>query len=534
MSDQTIRNLRIENFQSHELTEMAFDEGLNVIVGASDQGKSAVIRALRWLLFNEPRGSDFIRVGASQCRVSIELADGSRVTRERTASKNRYIVVKSDGTEQVYEGFGNTVPKEVSDVTGVAKVMLDEDHETTLHLGTQLEPPFMLSEPGSIKAKAIGRLNGVHIIDAASRDTHRDLTRLVSDERTQYTLLEEVEEELGHFSDVLYMESIMPTLESMQAQIKDMITRRERLQMLLKQYTEVSANLQTVNLVLEQTEQIDRAALQAEQAVALRSKAVRLEQARTKLEQVANGIAQTDRVLQGTSGLERAGESLGRSEQLLGTYNRLARLATGRDQVQAVKVRVDAVLDKTSHLEEVAGHVQRIERAKDRYGRLLHLRDKHGETLRVMSNVDRVLHQTAHLSEAGGMLEELVQKRNQALLLQEMQGKKQEVERHLQNNLRLLQALGQTEEAGEALQRLSYLTQRQEKLELLNKQLLDVEVRLQKGDVYLRDNDAEIKRLMEEYSRELKMSGTCPVCFAPIDDHTTERLLEEFRGGTER
>src|SRR6185312_5624229 len=100
MSQKTIRNLRIENFQSHEVTEMAFDDGLNVIVGASDQGKSAVIRALRWLLFNEPRGSDFMRVGANNSRVTVELADGARVTRERTPSRNRYIVTGTDGVEQ--------------------------------------------------------------------------------------------------------------------------------------------------------------------------------------------------------------------------------------------------------------------------------------------------------------------------------------------------------------------------------------------------------------------------------------------------
>jgi DNA repair protein SbcC/Rad50 len=534
MSDQTIRNLRIENFQSHELTEMAFDDGLNVIVGASDHGKSAVIRALRWLLFNEPRGSDFIRVGASQCRVSIELVDGSRVTRERTASKNRYIVVKSDGTEQIYEGFGNTVPKEVSDVTGVAKVMLDEDHETTLHLGTQLEPPFMLSEPGSIKAKAIGRLNGVHIIDAASRDTHRDLNRLVQDERVQHTQLEEVEQELEQFSDVPYLENILLLVEEKQVDLKKMAARRERLQVLLKQYTEVRANLQSVQHVLQQTEHLDRAALQTERAVALHSKALRLEQARAKLEQVAGGIAQTDAILRNTAGLEQASVSLNRSEQLIGTHNRLSRLATARDQVQSVKVRVDAVLDKTAHVEEVAGKVQRFEGAKDRYGRLLHLRDKHQETSRVLGNVDLVLEQTAHVEVAGNKFEQLVQKRGQALLLQELHSKQQEVQRHLQANVRLLNALAQTERAEETLQRLALLNQRQERLEGMNRSLLDVEVRLQKADVYLRENEEEFRALMEQYSQELKQSGACPVCFAPIDEHTTERLVEEFRGGLDR
>jgi len=54
-----IRSLEIENFQSHELTKLDLHKGLNVIVGPSDQGKSALIRALRWLCYNEPKGTDF-------------------------------------------------------------------------------------------------------------------------------------------------------------------------------------------------------------------------------------------------------------------------------------------------------------------------------------------------------------------------------------------------------------------------------------------------------------------------------------------
>lgn len=57
--------LLIENFQSHEQTEVFFTEGLNVFVGPSDSGKSAILRALRWVLYNEPKGTDFIRAGKS-------------------------------------------------------------------------------------------------------------------------------------------------------------------------------------------------------------------------------------------------------------------------------------------------------------------------------------------------------------------------------------------------------------------------------------------------------------------------------------
>lgn len=45
-----ITNLLIENFQSHSRSEFDFGKGLTVIIGPSDNGKSAVLRAMRWAL----------------------------------------------------------------------------------------------------------------------------------------------------------------------------------------------------------------------------------------------------------------------------------------------------------------------------------------------------------------------------------------------------------------------------------------------------------------------------------------------------
>ena len=45
--------LTIENFQSiKEKTEIDFIEGVNLIIGPSNSGKSAVLRALRGLILN--------------------------------------------------------------------------------------------------------------------------------------------------------------------------------------------------------------------------------------------------------------------------------------------------------------------------------------------------------------------------------------------------------------------------------------------------------------------------------------------------
>lgn len=54
--------LRIQNFQAHKDTTIEFDR-ITTIVGPSDIGKSAVLRALKWVAKNEPNGTSFVRDG---------------------------------------------------------------------------------------------------------------------------------------------------------------------------------------------------------------------------------------------------------------------------------------------------------------------------------------------------------------------------------------------------------------------------------------------------------------------------------------
>ncbi|HZH92594.1 MAG TPA: AAA family ATPase, partial [Tissierellaceae bacterium] len=173
-----IKKIILENFQSHKNTEMEFGPDLNVIVGPSDSGKSAIIRGLKWVMYNEPSGDFFIREGEKECRVTLELSDGTLLQRYRTKSKNGYKLIDNSGNENIYEGIGLTVPQEIIDVTGIRKIKLDTDSENAINLGEQLEGAFLLTEKASTRANAIGRLVGVDIVDDALRDVLRDIRSL--------------------------------------------------------------------------------------------------------------------------------------------------------------------------------------------------------------------------------------------------------------------------------------------------------------------------------------------------------------------
>ena len=224
-----IRKVIIDNFQSHEHTELNFDLGLNIIVGQSDKGKSAILRAIKWVLYNEPRGADFIRNGTNECSVTIVTGDDYTVTRRRKTNKNTYTVIKPDGEKLEFENFGNAVPLEVIEATGVKEIKLDTDTSAKLNLNEQLDPPFLLSETGTMRAKAIGRIVNTNIIDAAERDIMKDISNNNLVLKGYEKQLSEIEDELKQHSNIDVEEKIIKKIESQLAILDEINPKFEKI-----------------------------------------------------------------------------------------------------------------------------------------------------------------------------------------------------------------------------------------------------------------------------------------------------------------
>lgn len=174
-----IEKIVLENFQSHENTAIEFEEGFNVIVGETNSGKTSILRALQWVLYNTPKGSDFIRTGADECSVTLYLSNGFRIIRKRTRDNaGEYIVVDGSGASQVYKGFGNSMPIEVYNAHQMPPVMLTKDTMVSLNMATQLEGPFLISMNPSDKANAIGRIIGSQVLDDAIKEASKDVSNL--------------------------------------------------------------------------------------------------------------------------------------------------------------------------------------------------------------------------------------------------------------------------------------------------------------------------------------------------------------------
>lgn len=207
--------MHIINFQSHANTYIELDPGLNILIGESDKGKTSIIRALRWLFYNEPRGTSFFRVGENKCEVTALLANGTKVTRLRDEGKrqNRYIINYPNGKEAILERFGNEVPLEVQEELGVSPLWVDNDLKLELNIARQLDPPFLMEQSPANRAKIIGRIANLHIIDAAQRDLLRDTRNLSARRNHLAGDIENLSSEVEDYADIPFYEIILANVK---------------------------------------------------------------------------------------------------------------------------------------------------------------------------------------------------------------------------------------------------------------------------------------------------------------------------------
>ena len=175
-----VKSIDIENFQSHENTHIDFDTGLNIIVGESNNGKTSILRAMDWVIDNQPLGTDFIMTGKNYCKVRITYDNDTFIERYRTLKDTGYyhvgVIKNGQETYQEYKGFTNNVPVEVMNVHQMPKISITKNIETHLNKLSQLERPFLITENTNEKAAAIGRITGTDVVDVAIKNINSDIT----------------------------------------------------------------------------------------------------------------------------------------------------------------------------------------------------------------------------------------------------------------------------------------------------------------------------------------------------------------------
>lgn len=255
-----IKSLRLQKFQSHDDTFLEFDAGVNALVGLSDSGKTAVLRALRWLCFNQPDGDEFISHWADSVEVEGTLDNGTIITRGRGKTGNWYRMQIPGQKPQEFKAFGRgQVPQEIQDVLNL---------NPEINLSRQMDGPFLLSmSPGEV-AQTLNRVVNLDIIDTAISNVRKK--KLEADRELKSCLgrKAQLEEQLTGFTYLEDMESDILVLESLNGSVKQTQDQIAGIRGIQKQVEKISLELvecsnllpagKIVKGLLEQVEELER------------------------------------------------------------------------------------------------------------------------------------------------------------------------------------------------------------------------------------------------------------------------------------
>jgi len=201
-----IKLIRIKNFQSHTDTEISFVPGVNVIIGRNMTGKSAVLRALRLIFYNEPKGAGFVTWDAKNAIIEVEY-DG-------------YLIRRIKGTQNVYEvdgsvfsGFGKSIPNEVIDVLGFSALQVDRNIYE-LNFDHPHDAPFFVSETDATKGKIFSRLGervlaDLLLLDKSIHVTNAYLRKLSSEGQVLESQIEITKQALSEFEPLVGVEEAL-------------------------------------------------------------------------------------------------------------------------------------------------------------------------------------------------------------------------------------------------------------------------------------------------------------------------------------
>lgn len=160
-----INSIVTKYFETHLDTFIEFHPGVNTLVGESDEGKSGIVRQIKWNAKNRPTGDSYRNDKLNpnkksdkkkRTSVSIDYESSGVIMRERDAgSINHYRI----NDQEPLRALRTDVPDEVQELTKIKDVNIQGQHPT--------EQYFLLADkPGQV-AKRFNEVAGLTIMDDA-------------------------------------------------------------------------------------------------------------------------------------------------------------------------------------------------------------------------------------------------------------------------------------------------------------------------------------------------------------------------------
>ena len=249
-----IKRIELINFMSHAHTVIEPAEGLTVLIGPNNCGKSAIVTALQILAHND--NSTYVRRhGTKKTEVIVETDDGHTIKWSR--AKNGSPKYEING--QLFDRLKKSGTPEILQQTLRLSKVSSEKEEFDIHFGQQKEPVFLLNDSGKAAAQFFASSSDAsHLVEM--QRLHKTKVRQARHE--QQRLKDEsaiLDQEIDTLKQVETVDEKLRACEKTHVQLLEQDAQSNQLDLLLNQIADMTNQRQyrqQLLLILKQLEPV--------------------------------------------------------------------------------------------------------------------------------------------------------------------------------------------------------------------------------------------------------------------------------------
>lgn len=241
-----LKKVIVHGFKSHKHTEITLGSNITSFIGENGNGKSALFKAILWVMTNKPAGERFIHWELKNNEPAyVTLHWGEHViTRRKSRDKkiNEYIL---NGI--TLSGFGQTIPLEIEQTFNLGDV----------NIQTQGASRYLLSETAAERARIINKMVNLEEIDKAYSYIDQEKRRNQSNIKALEKEYEAKEKDIEKVAFVPVLKDDVEELKYLHKEAEEIRTKLTLMQEYTKNYTDIQSRfLYLPKINMEETNEI--------------------------------------------------------------------------------------------------------------------------------------------------------------------------------------------------------------------------------------------------------------------------------------
>lgn len=212
-----INSIAIKWFESHQDTLIKLHPGVNILIGESDNGKSSIIRAIKWNAHNRPQGNSYRddKLDPENKKDKLKLTevnikyDKKNILRARDGTPGGVNHYQIENNEPL-RALRSDIPDEIQEITRIKDVNIQTQHP--------LDQYFLIGDKPGQTAKEFNKVAGLVVMDKATADINSQVRSCNS--MIKMTKLE-IDTRLEEIEDTEWVDSA----EKMALKLEDLILK---------------------------------------------------------------------------------------------------------------------------------------------------------------------------------------------------------------------------------------------------------------------------------------------------------------------